>query len=66
MYHQTISITKTCLYNFAPIKPHFYTVKLGFTGVNITFLISAREHRLWVHVRTARRGGSNVYPQSIF
>ena len=22
-------ITKTCLYNFDPLKPHFYTVKLG-------------------------------------
>ena len=35
-------ITKTCLYNFDPIKPHFYTVKLGFTGVYIIFLISAQ------------------------
>ena len=26
-------ITKTCLYNFDPLKPHFYIVKLGFTGV---------------------------------
>ena len=30
-------ITKTCLYNFDPRKPHFYIVKLGFTGVNIIF-----------------------------
>ena len=34
-------ITKTCLYNFDPLKPHFYIVKLGFTGVYIVFLISA-------------------------
>ena len=27
------SITKTYLYNFDPLKPHFYVVKLGFTGV---------------------------------
>ena len=47
------SITKTCLYNFDPLKPHFYIVKLGFTGVYIIFLISAQKHRLWVHVRTA-------------
>ena len=26
-------ITKTYLYNFDPLKPHFYIVKLGFTGV---------------------------------
>ena len=36
------SITKTCLYNFDPLKPHFYIVKLGFTGVYVIFLISAQ------------------------
>ena len=35
-------ITKTCLYNFDPLKPHFYIVKLGFKGVYIVFLISAQ------------------------
>ena len=35
-------ITKTCLYSFDPLKPHFYIVKLGFTGVYIIFLISAQ------------------------
>ena len=28
-------------------------VKLGFTGEDIIFLISAQKHRLWVLVRTA-------------
>ena len=46
-------ITKTYLYNFDPLKPHFYIVKLGFTGVYIIFLISAQKHRLWLLVRTA-------------
>ena len=46
-------ITKTCLYNFDPLKLYFYIVKLGFTGVYINFLISAQKHRLWVFVRTA-------------
>ena len=32
-------ITKTRLYNFDPLKPHFYIVKLGFSGVYIIFLI---------------------------
>ena len=41
-------ITKTCLYSFDPLKPHFYTVKLGFTGVYINFLISTEKHSLWV------------------
>ena len=36
------NIMKTYLYNFDPLKPHFYIVKLGFTGVFIIFLISAQ------------------------
>ena len=47
------NITKTRLHNFDPLKPHFYIVKPGFTGVYIIFLISAQKHRLWVLVRTA-------------
>ena len=47
------TIMKTRLCSFDPLKPHFYTVKLGFTGVYIIFLISAQKHRLWVLVRTA-------------
>ena len=50
------TITKTRLYNFDPLKPHFYIVKPGFTGVYIIFLISDHKHR----------GGSNEYPQSMF
>ena len=46
-------ITKTCLYNFDPIKPHFYIAKLGLKEVYTIFLISAKKHRLWVLVRTA-------------
>ena len=36
------NITKTHLYNFDPLEPHFYIVKLGFTGIYISFLISAQ------------------------
>ena len=61
-----LNITKTCLYNFDPLKPHFYIVKLGFTGVNINFLISAQKHRLWYSLEPPRRGGSNEYTQSMF
>ena len=39
--------------NFDPLKPHFYIVKPGFTGVYIIFLISDQIHRLLVLVRTA-------------
>ena len=45
--------TKTYLYNFDRLKPHFYIVKLGFTGVYIIFHISAQKQRLWLLVRTA-------------
>ena len=37
-----VNIMKTCLYDFDPLKPLFYIVKLGFTGVCIIFLISAK------------------------
>ena len=30
-----------------PLKPHFYIVKLGFTGVYIIFLISAQNVDCW-------------------
>ena len=33
----TFSSTKTCLYNSDPLEPHFYIVKLEFTGVYIIF-----------------------------
>ena len=51
--HLMLYIMKTCLYNFDLLKPHFYIVKLGFTGVYIIFLIFAQKHRLLVLVRTA-------------
>ena len=37
------AITKKCLYNFDPLKPHFYIVNLGFTVVYIVFLIYAEQ-----------------------
>ena len=49
-HHENMPI---CLYNFDPNKPHFYILKLGFTGVYFIFLIFARKHRLWILVRTA-------------
>ena len=61
-----LSITKTCLYDFDPLKPHFYTVKLGFTGVYNIFLISAQNIDCGYSLEPPRRGGSNEYPQSMF
>ena len=59
-------ITKTCLYNFDPLKPHYYIVKLGFTGVYIIFLISAENIDCGHSLEPPHRGGSNEYPQSTF
>ena len=59
-------ITKTCLYNIGPLKPHFYIVKLGFTGVYIIFVISAQNIDCGYSLEPPRRGGSNEYPQSMF
>ena len=39
-------ITNPYIYNVDPLKPHFYILKLGFTGVYIIFLNSAQKHRL--------------------
>ena len=43
-----VSVMETYLYNFDPLKPNSYIVKLGFTGahVYIIFLIFAQKHRL--------------------
>ena len=64
---QTVqNITKTYLYNFDPLKPHFHIVKLGFTGVYIIFLLSAQNIDYGYSLEPPRRGGSNEYPQSMF
>ena len=65
-FHHLDIITKTCLYNFDPFKPHFYIVKLGFTEVCIIFLISAQNIDCGYSLEPHRRGGSNEYPQSMF
>ena len=59
-------ITKTRLYNIDPLKPHFYIVKLGFTGVYIIFLISAQNIDCGYSLEPPRRGDSNEYQQSMF
>ena len=53
------------LYNFDPLKPHFYIVKLGFAGVQVIFLISAQNMDCGYSLEPPRRGGSNEYPQSM-
>ena len=59
-------IRKTYLYNFDPLKPHFYIVKLGFTGVYIIFLITAQNMDCGYSLEPPRRGGSNEYNNPCF
>ena len=69
------AITKICLYNFESLKPHFYIVKLGFTGVYIIFLICVQNidygYALERLAEAALTGTHNLcfeqtYPQSMF
>ena len=55
--------TKTCLYNFDPLKSHFYIAKLGFTGVNIIFPLLLKTINCGYLLEPPR---SNEYPQSMF
>ena len=59
---------KTCLYNVdpRPLKPHFYIVKLGFTGVYIIFLTLARYIDCGYPLKLPHWGNSNGYPLSMF
>ena len=60
------TITKTYLYNFDPLKPHFYIVKLGFPGVYIILLFLLKNIDCGYSLEPPQRGGSNEYPQSMF
>ena len=46
-------------YNFDPLKPNFYIVKLWITGVYIILFLLIK-HRLWVFVRTVLKSTNNV------
>ena len=59
-------ITNTYLYNFDPLKPHFYIVKLGFTGYTLFFLFLLQNIDCGYSLEPPRRGGSTEYPQSMF
>ena len=64
--HRVTYITKTGLYNFDPLKTHFYTGKLGFTGVFIIYLISAQNIDCGYSLEPPQRGGSNEYHNLCF
>ena len=63
-----ICISVIChLHNFDPLEPHFYIVKLGFTGVYIIFLILLKKNIYCEYsLELPHQGSSNNYPQSMF
>ena len=56
----TLTIMQTSPCNEYPLTPHFYIVKLGFTGVYIFFLF------LLYNIDRGYLLGSNVYQRSMF
>ena len=66
-HHLTsMSIRKACPCNEYPLKPHFYIAKLGYAGVFLFFLFLLQNIDCEYLLEPPRRGGSNVYPQSMF
>ena len=61
-----IDIRKTCPCNVNHLKPHFYIEKLGYAGVYHFFLFLLQNIDCGYSLDSPRRGGSNVYPQSMF
>ena len=59
-------IRKTCPCNVYPHEPHFYIAKLGYTGVYLFFLFLLQNIDCGYSLEPHRRGGSNLYPQSMF
>ena len=57
---------KTCLYNFDPLKPHFYILNWGLQGYTLFFLFLLKNIDCGYSLKPPRRGGSNEYPQSMF
>ena len=64
MCNKTV-IMLTCPCNEHPLPLHFYIVKLGFTGVFISFLFLLQNIDCGYSLEPPRRGGSDVFPQSL-
>ena len=61
-----ITIRKTCPCNVNPLEPHFFIAKQGYGGVYLFFLFLLQNIDCGYSLEPPRRGGSNVYPQSMF
>ena len=59
-------ITKTCLCNFDPLKPHFCIVKRGLQGYTLLFLFLLKNIGCGYSLELLHRGSSNEYLQSMF
>ena len=59
-------IMQTCPCNVYPLEPHFYIAKPGYAGVFLFFLFLPQNIDCGYSLEPPRRGGSNVYPQSMF
>ena len=59
-------IRKTCPCDIYPLEPHFYIAKMGYAGVYLFFLFLLQNIDCGYSLEPPRRGGSNVYPQSVF
>ena len=57
---------KTFPYNIYPFEPHFYIAKVAYAGVYLFFLFLLQNIDCGYSLEPPRRGGSNVYPQSMF
>ena len=64
--NMSVHIRKTCPCKVYPLIPLFYIVKLGYAGVYLFFLFLLQNIDCGYSLEPPRRGGSNVYPQSMF
>ena len=63
------TITKTCLYNFDPLKPLFYVVKQVYRGWGVVYIIFSfllKNIDCVYSLEPPHWGSSNKYPQSMF
>ena len=64
--YRYLDITKTRLYNFDPLIPHFYIVKLGLQGYTLYFIFLLKNIDCGYSLEPPHRGGSNEYQQLCF
>ena len=71
MHHAALVERRVCIRKTCPcieylLEPHFYIAKLGYAGVYLFFLFLFQNIDCRYSLEPPRRGGSNVYPQSMF